>query len=188
VFFSVWALLLAPLIVPFAPTLAEWEGTFPLKARLYGDAVAALAMLAIRRQAGLSVAVGLSALLFSVYHFGAFKGTWLPAVNVFLAGTLFCLAFGLTGGLWLPISIHFAWNFLLGPALGLTVSGSSGLGSGWRLLEVAGPELWTGGGFGLEGGLVVTLTTAAGALALTLALVRALARSGRRQVAPPGQA
>jgi hypothetical protein len=118
--------------------------------------------------AGFGVAVGVSALLFSAYHLGAFKGAWLPALNVFLAGALFCLAFGLAGSLWLPIAIHFAWNFLLGPALGLTVSGSGRLGYGWSLLAVEGPDLWTGGKFGLEGGLVVTLTTAAGISAIAL--------------------
>ena len=57
---------------------------------------------------------------------------------------------------------------MLGPVLGATVSGSSQLGNGWRLLVVRGPDLLTGGGFGLEGGLVVTLTTVMGILSLAL--------------------
>ena len=122
----------------------------------------------IRSRAGWQVAVVVSALLFAGYHAGAFKGAWLPAVNVFTAGVLFCLAYDLTENLWFPIFIHFAWNFLLGPVLGATVSGSSQLGNGWRLLVVGGPELLTGGRFGLEGGLVVTLTTVMGILALAL--------------------
>jgi len=65
------------------------------------------------------------------------------------------------GNLWFPIAIHFAWNFLLGPVLGLTVSGSGHLGLGWKMVVVDGPALFTGGAFGLEGGLVVTMTTAA---------------------------
>jgi hypothetical protein len=122
----------------------------------------------IQREANAGLAVGLSALLFVGYHAGAFAGGWLPVVNVFLAGVLFCLAYRLTETLWFPVFIHFAWNLLLGPVLGLTVSGSSRLGSGWQVLAVTGPDLWTGGRFGLEGGLVVTLTTGFSILATAL--------------------
>ena len=114
----------------------------------------------IRSEAGFAVAVLLSAALFSVYHGAAFQGAWLAALNVFGAGVLFCLAYGATGNLWFPWAIHFAWNLALGPILGLTVSGTGEMGLGWSLFTVEGPELASGGAFGLEGGLVVTVTTA----------------------------
>jgi hypothetical protein len=38
----------------------------------------------------------------------------------------------------LPIAMHFSWNVLLGPVLGLAVSGNTQLKSGWRLLTVQG--------------------------------------------------
>src|SRR5262245_35947813 len=79
----------------------------------------------LRANVNATIAVLVSALLFAGYHAGAFQGAWLPALNVFAAGLLFCLAYQLTRNLWLPMAIHFAWNFLLGPALGLTVSGQS---------------------------------------------------------------
>lgn len=105
-------------------------------------------------------AIVLTSVLFMALHAGAYAGAWLPAINVFLAGVLFGVAYYLTGNLWLPIAIHYAWNMLLGPALGLTVSGRNQLNSGWRLLTVQGPAWLTGGAFGVEGGLIVTLTTA----------------------------
>jgi uncharacterized protein len=105
-----------------------------------------------------AIAVVVSAILFSGYHFGAFHGAWLPAVNVFQAGLLFCLAYELTGNLWLPMGIHFAWNFLMGPGLGLTVSGIKQLGSNGQVFSLQGPTIFTGGSFGLEGGVLVTLT------------------------------
>lgn len=114
----------------------------------------------IRSRSNFLVALVVSAVLFSTYHFGAFEGAWLPAVNVFVAGTLFCLAYGVTGNLWLPAAIHFTWNLLLGPALGLTVSGTGDMGLGWTVFAIEGPAAFTGGQFGLEGGLVVTFTTA----------------------------
>ncbi|HSM16637.1 MAG TPA: type II CAAX endopeptidase family protein [Gemmatimonadales bacterium] len=113
----------------------------------------------IRSRANFLVALLVSAGLFSAYHAGAFHWAWLPAVNVFAAGVLFCLAYGITGNLWFPVAIHVAWNLLLGPVLGLTVSGTGQMGLGWSMFTVEGPRLFTGGGFGLEGGLVVTLTT-----------------------------
>ncbi len=114
----------------------------------------------IRSRAGFPVALLVSAALFAGYHAGAFQGAWLPAVNVFAAGVLFCLAYGIAGNLWFPVAIHFAWNLLLGPVLGLTVSGTGEMGLGWSVFVIEGPPLFTGGAFGLEGGLVVTLTTA----------------------------
>lgn len=129
----------------------------------------------LRSKAGLPVAIILSALLFSALHAAAFQGAWLPPINVFLAGLVFCLAYAVTGNLWLPVAIHFAWNLLLGPVLGLTISGTGELGLGWKAFEIAGPELYTGGTFGIEGGLIVTLTTAG--LVIALLVIRARRRN-----------
>jgi len=122
----------------------------------------------IRSRTNFILTLLISAALFSTYHAGAFQGSWLPVLNVFAAGALFCLAYNLTGNLWLPIAVHFAWNLLLGPVLGLTVSGSTHLGAGWTVFAIDGPALFTGGSFGLEGGLIVTLTTSAFIVAIVL--------------------
>lgn len=114
----------------------------------------------IETRSSFGTALVVSAALFTGYHAGAFEGGWLPPANVFGAAVVFCLGYGITRTLWFPIAIHFAWNALLGPVLGLTVSGTGALGLGWRAFELSGPDLWTGGSFGLEGGLVVTLSTA----------------------------
>jgi membrane protease YdiL (CAAX protease family) len=113
----------------------------------------------IRSQTNDTISVIATAVLFMAYHVGAYDGSWLPPFNVFLAGILFGMAYLLTGNLWLPIGIHFIWNYLIGPVLGLNISGDSLAYSRWRLLTVHGPSTLTGGAFGLEGGLVVTLTT-----------------------------
>src|SRR5580658_8123450 len=82
-----------------------------------------------------------SSILFMLLHAGALAGAWLPALNLFLAGVLFGAAYNRTGNLWLPIAIHFTWNFLLGPVFGLTVSGQNELNMGWQVLDVRGPAL-----------------------------------------------
>lgn len=132
----------------------------------------------IRSHVGLIAAVALSAVFFSAYHAAAFQGQWLPALNVFLAATLFCLARELSGALWLPVGIHTAWNFLLGPFLGLTVSGNGQPGEGWRMFELNGPAWATGGSFGIEGSVIVT--------AATIVLIAAFVRVLRRGPAQPG--
>ena len=112
----------------------------------------------IRRESNAIIAIIVSSALFAGYHAGAFQGEWLPVVNVFSAGLLFCLAYFITGSLWFPIFIHYTWDVLLGPVFGLTESGRSDLGAGWKMIIVNGPPIFTGGKFGLEGGLIVTLT------------------------------
>jgi hypothetical protein len=58
----------------------------------------------------------------------------------------------------------------VGPVLGLALSGRPDLNLGWRVLALRGPDLATGGAFGIEGSLATTLATAvaiAGLLAIS---------------------
>jgi hypothetical protein len=127
----------------------------------------------LRDRLGLPAAAVLAAALFSLCHAPAFHGAWLPAVNVFAAGLLLVLARSVSGSLWLPLGVHAAWNVLLGPVLGLSVSGSDQLAQGWRVFVLRGPVLLSGGSFGLEGGLLVTLTTGLAVAGLAVRLRRA---------------
>ncbi len=56
--------------------------------------------------------------------------------------------------------------------LAFAAASAGELGLGWKAFEIAGPELFTGGAFGIEGGLIVTLTTAGLAMVLFLIRVR----------------
>ena len=131
----------------------------------------------VRSRSTVVYAVIVSALLFSGYHVGAFKGEWLPAVNVFLAGLIFCFAYIKSGNLWFPISIHFAWDVLLGPVFGLTESGKTDLGAGWKMFVINGPHLFTGGPFGLEGGLIVTLIEVLVIIMLYISITKKMSES-----------
>jgi uncharacterized protein len=133
----------------------------------------------IRSQTNATISVLATAVLFMAYHAGTYDGSWLPPLNVFLAGVVFGMAYQLTGNLWLPIGIHFIWNFLIGPVLGLTISGNSQDYSRWHLLTIQGPASLTGGVFGLEGGLVVTLTTL---LSIGVLLICFRSRSAARRI------
>ena len=62
-------------------------------------------------------------------------------------------AFKFSGSLWLPIGIHWAWNFTQGNVFGFSVSGT---GKRESILNsmVNGPDLVTGGDFGPEASVV----------------------------------
>ena len=111
-----------------------------------------------------------AAVLFGTLHLTNDGATPLAALNVALLGMLFGLAYVWTRTLSLSISMHFAWNFLLGPGFGLPVSGYTPRVS-VVFSEITGPELWTGGEFGPEGGLLATLV-----LVTTLAIASAARR------------
>ena len=115
----------------------------------------------IQKQFGVVNGVIFSALFFLVLHLGAIQGAILPMISIFAAGILLGTAYAVTGNLWLPIALHFGWNFLQGPVLGETVSGRAG-GAGWRLFHLAGPAFMTGGKFGIEGGLIAIIVTILG--------------------------
>jgi membrane protease YdiL (CAAX protease family) len=68
------------------------------------------------------------------------------------AGFMLAACFAATRNLWVPIGLHFAWNFLLAGVFSLTSSGN-GLGQGLLDVTISGPEIFTGGKFGPEGGV-----------------------------------
>lgn len=132
---------------------------------------------AVAERGGGVLAVGLTALLFGLAHgrnpgAGAVEvpgvGLPLPLVNITLAGVLLGLAYWRTYSLWFATGVHLGWNWMMGVGSDLTVSGlepgTPGLGffdtPGYDA-SVVGPELWTGGSFGPEGGLAVTVVTLA---------------------------
>jgi len=80
--------------------------------------------------------------------------------NLMLAGILFSYLFIKTGRLWAPIGLHITWNIFLGNVFGIYVSGIS-IPSIIKV-EFTGPDWFTGGAFGLEGGLLCTIMMVVG--------------------------
>lgn len=111
--------------------------------------------------AGGAVAVGATAAVFSALHgLNPEVGT-LALVNLALAGVLLGVAYWRTYSLWFATGLHFGWNWTMSFAADLPVSGLP-LDTPGIEAVVTGPRVWTGGGFGPEGGLVVTAVTVAG--------------------------
>ncbi len=95
-----------------------------------------------------------AAVLFGLAHIGNENSSWLGVINTMLWGVLFGFAYIRTGALWLPIGLHYGWNVAL-PLLGTNLSGFTMGVTGYALRWTVG-DLWSGGGYGPEGGLPVT--------------------------------
>ena len=104
--------------------------------------------------------VVISSAVFGILHLGNPNATWLSAVGIFFAGVFLAYGYVRTNQLWLPIGLHIGWNFFEGVIFGFPVSGLDI----YRLtrISVTGPELWTGGAFGPEAGLIVLPALALG--------------------------
>lgn len=124
---------------------------------------------------GAFAAILLLSVLFGLAHLQNPSATPLSTANTALVGILLALAYLRTRGLWLPIGLHFAWNFWLGTVVSLPVSGIELSG---KLLgvEVEGPVWLSGGEYGPEGSIVAT--------AVVLAASVWLARTPRLGVSP----
>jgi hypothetical protein len=94
--------------------------------------------------------------LFALVHMDNPGSTLLATINTFFAGVLLGLAYLKTRALWLPIGLHWAWNFSMGQIYSLPISG---LNFAPRLFqaEVSGPEWLTGGSYGPEGSALMTV-------------------------------
>jgi len=96
-----------------------------------------------------------SAALFGLLHARNPGASVASTIGVAAGGLLLGAAFLATGRLWLAAGLHGAWNFAQGGVFGLDVSGVPSIG----LLRgtLAGPELLTGGAFGIEASPLATL-------------------------------
>jgi membrane protease YdiL (CAAX protease family) len=101
------------------------------------------------------IALIISSLLFAVMHLANANVTVVSLVNIFLAGILLGIYYVHKQNLWLPISLHFSWNFFQGPIFGFEVSGVDIRGV--IVQDIHGPDLLTGGSFGFEGSVIATL-------------------------------
>ena len=105
---------------------------------------------------GMNVVWGivLSSAVFAILHIGNPHAVWYTtALGLFAAGLFLAYGWYRSRALWLPIGLHIGWNLFEGPVLGFPVSGLDTS----RLIvhTVTGPELWTGGAFGPEAGLII---------------------------------
>jgi membrane protease YdiL (CAAX protease family) len=121
---------------------------------------------------GSAVALVTISLVFGLIHLGnPGADLWGGLAIGLAAGPLLGGAYLLTGRLWLPIGIHFAWNAAQSAVFGITVSGTE-TGRGLWQGELTGPEWLTGGSLGIEGSVPLILFGALAGVAFIVLCVK----------------
>lgn len=120
-------------------------------------------------------ALVVSSLVFGLSHLMNPQGTLEGALFIALeAGVLLGAAFILTRRLWLCIGFHLSWNYTQSAIFSGIVSGNEAE-EGLIRSTIKGPNLLTGGEFGLESSvLALVLCTSTGIAMLVLAAKRGL--------------
>lgn len=114
-----------------------------------------------------------SALFFGFRHLGNADGNIVGALAITIeAGVLLTSVFLLTRRLWLSMGSHMAWNFTQGGIFSGSVSGAFEQ-PGLLKATIEGPELLTGGKFGMEASIIALLIcTTVGLVVLRMAFNR----------------
>lgn len=101
----------------------------------------------------LAISYLITSSIFGMLHMGNPNASLVSTLNLIIAGLFLGLPFVLTGDLAIPIGIHMTWNFFQGNVFGFPVSGSAP-DTTYIAVRQLGPDLWTGGAFGPEAGLI----------------------------------
>lgn len=132
---------------------------------------------------GTWIALLVSALFFGIIHIGNDNATLWSSVAIALeAGLLLGLAYKCAGNLWLPIGIHWSWNFTQGNIFGFGVSGTD---AGYSLINAttSGPEFLTGGQFGPEASIIAVAI----GLIVSLILLRKMRKDSSHEEVVPAE-
>ena len=157
-------------------TLLSWGGTlvFYLAVLLFGAVgeetiFRGYAFQLLIEKLGAFATILPAGVIFGFAHGGNPNSGKLGLLNTALWGVLLGYAFLRSHDLWLPIGMHYSWNAVL-PLFGTNLSGYTieitRYSYRWDL-----PDIWSGGAYGPEGGLLTTFVIAILFYALTKAPV-----------------
>lgn len=119
-------------------------------------------LVSLTRRHSVVGAVVISSLFFAMLHDMNSGMTALSVVNLFLFGVVMSLLMIRYENIWIVGAAHSIWNFMQGNVFGVLVSGQDMKQSIFASSSVEGAGFISGGEFGLEGGLSVTLILAVG--------------------------
>lgn len=115
--------------------------------------------------------IGISAVLFAFFHLSNNNISILSIINLIFFGLFSALYVIWEESLWGICAFHTAWNWAQGNIFGFSVSGMKAPGSRLMYIRIKGIEWLTGGKFGLEGGVLVTILLVSGIGILILLLL-----------------
>jgi membrane protease YdiL (CAAX protease family) len=113
---------------------------------------------------GAAAALAVTSLGFGFLHMVNPGAHWMGAVNVAAAGVFLGLVLLRTGSLWWATAVHLGWNWTLGYAADLPVSGLDVVDAPLVSARTSGADWLSGGAFGLEGGVLATVAFVGAAL------------------------
>ncbi|WP_439491063.1 lysostaphin resistance A-like protein [Blastomonas fulva] len=118
------------------------------------------------------ISVFVSSVVFGVVHLMNPAATITGAIFISVeAGVLLAAAYMLTRRLWLGIGFHISWNYTQSAVFSGVVSGSVA-DPGLFKTVMTGPDLLTGGSFGLEASLIACLLCTTAGTILVMRAVR----------------
>jgi uncharacterized protein len=97
------------------------------------------------------LAVIASSAIFGLMHYGNPNAGWISTLNISIAGMVFAYPYITTRSIAIPLGMHLSWNYFQGVIFGLPVSGNQ-FDHMLIIVDVTGPEVFTGGDFGPEAG------------------------------------
>jgi len=103
----------------------------------------------LERAAGSWIAIAVSGLFFGAIHLLNPGATLMGALTIALTGgVMLAVAYMLTRSLWLAVGIHWAWDLLESSVFGVNESGARAVNPLFTS-TTHGPQVWTGGSFGI---------------------------------------
>ncbi|MET7861978.1 CPBP family intramembrane glutamic endopeptidase [Micromonospora taraxaci] len=128
----------------------------------------------VEERTGTWIALVLTGVVFGLMHLlNPDASVWGAICIAVEAGFMLAACYAATRNLWVPIGLHFGWNFAAGGIFSVVVSGN-GESEGLLDTSMSGPALVTGGGFGPEG----SLYTVVAGVALTMVFMWLAHRRG----------
>ncbi len=109
-------------------------------------------------------------LLFGLMHFGNDNATVGTSILISIQQITLIAPFILTRRIWMSWAVHFSWNYSQSAVLGMNNSGMAY--EGFISPEITGPDLMTGGAFGIEGSILSLLVNLSLGVAMLVAAWR----------------
>ncbi|MEU8387098.1 CPBP family intramembrane glutamic endopeptidase [Micromonospora sp. NPDC048843] len=111
----------------------------------------------VEERTGTWIALALTGVVFGAIHLANSDATlWGATAIAIEAGFMLAACYAATRNLWVPIGLHFGWNFAAGGIFSVVVSGN-GESKGLLDASTSGPVALSGGDFGPEGSLYAVL-------------------------------
>lgn len=108
-------------------------------------------------RSGAFVGIVSNSLIFAILHLGNSSFNLLAFINLLLIGLVFSMLFYLTDNIYTSAGAHSMWNFMQANIVGINVSGIISSKNSIFKSNPTGYALISGGAFGIEASILVTL-------------------------------